>query len=95
MQRVARGQRRHGERVTVTPNHKGVTMRSSAWPENATRPAEAGPCRCRRVPAVRNGGPFAVQPPQWRTGPQSMWTKFELEYLPTPPAWQDEAALYI
>lgn len=33
-----------------------------------------------------------VQPPQVRIGPQSMWTKFEREYLPTPPASQAVAA---
>ena len=33
-----------------------------------------------------------VQRPQTRTGPQSMWTKFEPEYLPTPPAEQATAA---
>ena len=35
------------------------------------------------------------QPPQLRTGPQSIWTKFEREYLPTPPAEQAAAALAI
>jgi hypothetical protein len=35
------------------------------------------------------------QPPQLRTGPQSMWTKFEREYLPTPPEAQAAAALAI
>jgi hypothetical protein len=36
-----------------------------------------------------------VQPPQLRTGPQSIWTKFEREYLPTPPDEQAAAALAI
>ena len=35
------------------------------------------------------------QPPQLRTGPQSMWTKFDREYLPTPPEAQAAAALAI
>jgi hypothetical protein len=43
------------------------------------------------IPVVSVG----LQLPQVRTTPQSMWTKLEPEYLPTPPARQALAALAI
>jgi hypothetical protein len=44
------------------------------------------------VPFLLKSADSCDQPPQLRTGPQSMWTKFEREYEPTPPAEQACAA---
>ena len=84
--------------VLVLPIHLQAPDRAAqpcTLPETRKRAArhERGGASERKGGTVGPAAPLPeVQLPQWRTLPQSMWTKFDPEYLPTPPALQAEAA---
>ena len=74
--------------------------RAALYPAELTdrRAGVSRPEACRKM---QNGAPRDAEPrpakrevqrPQVRTLPQSIWTKFELLYFPTPPAEQALAA---